>query len=187
MHVLTESNLASPLRESCHNHRFQFLFDVQRKYFLSDATKSHEWRIDQLDRMERMLLDNKASFCAALYQDFGKPPFEQLFEITVPSGVIRYYREDLKALVAPQPVPIPAGLEATGNKGVICKEPYGVTLVIGPFNAPILLLLAPAIAAIAAGNTVVLKPANTTPATAALFAKPIPLWLSAALPLTTRR
>jgi aldehyde dehydrogenase (NAD+) len=155
-------------------NRFQSLLDAQRANFLSDATKSYEWRVDQLDRMERMLLDNKDAFCAALYQDFGKPPFEQLFEITVPSGVIQYYRENLKELMAPQQVAIPPGLEATGNRGVIYKEPYGVTLVIGPFNAPILLLLDPAIAAIAAGNTVILKPANTTPATAALFEKLTP-------------
>ncbi|WP_448950330.1 aldehyde dehydrogenase family protein [Labrys neptuniae] len=157
-------------------NRFQPLLDAQRGHFLSDATKSYEWRIDQLDRMERMLLDNKEAFCAALYQDFGKPPFEQLFEITVPAGVIRYYRENLKDLMAPQPVPIPQGLEATGNRGVVYKEPYGVTLVIGPFNAPILLLLDPAIAALAAGNTVILKPANTTPATAALFQRLVPAY-----------
>lgn len=152
-------------------NRFQPLVDAQRIRFLSDATKSYEWRIEQLDRMERMLREHQDEFCAALHQDFGKPPFEQLFEITVPLGVIRYYRENLKELMAPQPVSIPKGLEAAGNRGVILKEPYGVTLVIGPFNAPILLLLDPAIAALAAGNTVILKPANTTPVTAALLQK----------------
>lgn len=159
-------------------NRYQALFDAQKERFFTDVTKSYAWRIDQLDRMERMLLENKEAFCAALYEDFGKPPFEQLFEITVPSGVIDYYRRNLKELMAPQPVAIPPGLEATGNRGVIYKEPYGVTLVIGPFNAPILLLLDPAIAALAAGNTVILKPANTTPVTAALFQKLVPLYFA---------
>lgn len=153
---------------------FQPLLDRQREHFLTDATKGLDWRLDQLGRMERMLLDNKVAFCAALFQDFGKPPFEQLFEITVPSGVIAYYREHLASLMAPQEVEIPKGLMETGNRGVIYKEPYGVTLVIGPFNAPVLLLLDPAIAALAAGNPVILKPANTTPATAALFQKLVP-------------
>lgn len=153
---------------------YRALFDRQKEYFHSDATKSLAWRLDQLDRMERMLLENQDAFCAALHEDFRKPPFEQRFEITVPSGVIRYYREHLPALMAPQPVEIPKGLEATGNRGVIYKEPYGVTLVIGPFNAPVLLLLDPAIAALAAGNPVVLKPANTTPATARLFERLVP-------------
>jgi aldehyde dehydrogenase (NAD+) len=157
---------------------FQAIFDTQKTHFYTDATKTYEWRIDQLDRMERMLLDHQDELCAALYQDFGKPSFEQLFEITVPSGVIKYYRDNLRQLMAPQPVDIPKGLEATGNRGIILKEPYGVTLVIGPFNAPILLLLDPAIAALAAGNTVILKPANTTLATAALFQKFIPQYFA---------
>lgn len=155
-------------------NRFQAIFDAQKARFDSDATKPLDWRMDQLDRMERMLHERQDEFCAALHQDFGKPPFEQLFEITVPLGVIKYYREHLAELMAPQPVAIPKGLEDTGNRGVIYKEPYGVTLVIGPFNAPVLLLLDPAIAALAAGNPVLLKPANTTPATAALFQKYIP-------------
>lgn len=159
-------------------NRFQPLLDAQRAHFLADVTKSQKWRIDKLDCMERMLVEHRGEFCAALHQDFGKPPFEQLFEITVPLGVIRYYREHLPELMAPRPVPIPKGLEAAGNRGVIYKEPYGVTLVIGPFNAPILLLLYPAIAALAAGNTVILKPANTTPATAALFQQYIPQYFA---------
>ncbi|WP_028008047.1 aldehyde dehydrogenase family protein [Solimonas flava] len=160
-------------------NRYQPVFDRQQARFRTDATKSLEWRLDQLGRMERMLLDHQAEFCQALYDDFRKPPFEQAFEITVPSGVIRYYREHLPELMAPQAVPLPRGLEATGNRGVILKEPYGVTLVIGPFNAPILLLLDPAIAALAAGNPVILKPANTTPATAALFARYVPQYFAA--------
>jgi aldehyde dehydrogenase (NAD+) len=103
-----------------------------------------------------------------------------LFEITVPLGVIAYYRKNLVELMKPQTVEIPKGLEATGNRGVIYKEPYGATLVIGPFNAPILLLLDPAIAALATGNTVILKPANTTPKGAAVFQEPIPKYFAPA-------
>ena len=160
-------------------NRFQSILDTQQQHFLTDATKPRGWRIDQLERMERMLRDHQDAFCAALYEDFRKPSFEQLFEITVPLGNINYYRENLTQLMAPRRVAIPAGLEATGNSGLILKEPYGPTLVIGPFNAPILLLLDPAIAALAAGNPVVLKPANTTPATAALFQRLIPQYFEA--------
>ncbi|PUZ24977.1 aldehyde dehydrogenase family protein [Chitinophaga parva] len=153
---------------------YQPIFQKQKDFFYSESTKTYDWRIDQLNRMEKMLRENQEIFCEALHKDFGKPPFEQLFEITVPLGVIKYYKENLRTLMQPQQVPIPKGLEATGNKGVIYKEPFGVTLVIGPFNAPILLLLDPAIAALAAGNTVILKPANTTPNTAHLFQQLIP-------------
>lgn len=156
------------------SNAFQTIFDGQRAAFLSDRTKSRSWRLDQLARMERMLLDHRGRWCAALHQDFGKPPFEQQFEITMPMGNIAYYRDNLDRLMAPEEVEIPEGLAKLGQRGVIRREPNGVTLVIGPFNAPILLLLDPAIAALAAGNPVILKPANTTPATAALFGELVP-------------
>ncbi|CAH0262973.1 aldehyde dehydrogenase family protein [Chryseobacterium sp. Bi04] len=155
-------------------NKYQNIFDTQKEFFFSDQSKTYEWRMDQLNRMEKFLTENQDVFCKALEQDFGKPPFEQLFEITVPLGVIKYYKENLKQLMTPQKTEIPKGLEETGNSGIIYKEPYGVTLVIGPFNAPVLLLLDPAIAALAAGNTVILKPANTTPTVAQLFAELIP-------------
>ncbi len=73
--------------------------------------------MDQLDRLENLLTDNQDDFCKALHRDFGKPPFEQLFEITVPLENIKYCKENLQSLMAPERVPIPKGLEATGNKG----------------------------------------------------------------------
>lgn len=155
-------------------NRYQAILDNQKDFFYTDVTKSYEWRIEQLEKMEQMLVENQSAFCEALHLDFNKPPFEQMFEITVPLGVIKYYKENLRTLMKPETVEIPKGLEATGNKGMIYKEPYGVTLVIGPFNAPVLLLLDPAIAALAAGNPVILKPANTTPKTAELFKNLIP-------------
>ena len=66
------------------SNRFQSCFDAQKARFDTDATKSLAWRLEQLDRMERMLREHQQALCAALHQDFGKPPFEQLFEITVP-------------------------------------------------------------------------------------------------------
>ena len=156
------------------NNPYETIFHRQKTAFLNDRTKSRGWRLDQLARMERMLLENRERWCAALHQDFGKPPFEQQFEITVPMGNVAYYRDNLDRLMTPEEVEIPEGLAKLGQRGVIRREPYGVTLVIGPFNAPILLLLDPAIAALAAGNPVILKPANTTPATAALFAELVP-------------
>ncbi|MBD8511952.1 aldehyde dehydrogenase family protein [Photobacterium sp. WH24] len=160
------------------SHAFQAVFDRQKAAFMTDRTKSRDWRLDQLARMERMLLDHQKRWCAALHQDFGKPPFEQLFEITVPMGNIAFYRDNLDLLMAPEAVMIPDGLAKRGLRGEVRKEPYGVTLVVGPFNAPILLLLDPAVAALAAGNPVILKPANTTPATAALFAELIPQYFA---------
>jgi hypothetical protein len=58
------------------SNRFRSLFDVQRENFLSDASNSHNWRIDQLDRMKRTLTDNKEALGVALYRDFGKLLFD---------------------------------------------------------------------------------------------------------------
>lgn len=46
-------------------------------------TKSHHWRIDQIDRLQRMLTDNKDALCAAFYQDFGKPPILLLLDLAI--------------------------------------------------------------------------------------------------------
>ena len=159
-------------------NRYQSLLDTQREFFLSGQTRSAAWRLEQLNQMERLLRENQQALCDALFADFRKPPFEQLFEITVPLGVLAYYRQHLAELMAPQQVAIPPGLEASGNRGMIYKEPYGNALVIGPFNAPVLLLLDPAIAALAAGNTVILKPANTTPRVARLLAELVPRYFA---------
>ncbi|UQI40188.1 hypothetical protein [Vreelandella venusta] len=59
------------------NNPYETLFHRQKTAFLSDRTKSRDWRLDQLARMERMLLEHRERWCAALHQDFGKPPFEQ--------------------------------------------------------------------------------------------------------------
>lgn len=150
---------------------FAELVAAQRERYLGGVTRTAAWRREQLTRMRELLTDNQVALRAALHEDFRKPPFEQLFEITVPLGVVDYYLDQLDALMAPEEVPLPPGLAAAGNRGVMLREPYGPTLVIGPFNAPILLLLDPALAALAAGNPVVVKPANTTPATARLLAE----------------
>ena len=159
-------------------NKHESILQLQKEYFLSDVTKSFEWRVDQLDRMERMLKENDSEFCDALYRDFQKPEIEQQFEIITPLKVIKYYRDNLRMLMEPEPVDIPGGLIETGNNGFIHKEPFGTTLIIGPFNAPVLLLLDPAIAALSAGNTVILKPANTTRNVSSLFEKLIPKYFN---------
>lgn len=155
-------------------NRFQSILDAQKANFFSNATKTYAWRIEQLERMERLLIDRQSEFKEALHDDFGKPPAEQVFELSVPLGVIKFFKENLKELMEPEEVKLPLGLSKQGHKGMIYREPFGPTLVIGPFNAPIILLVDPAVTALAAGNPVVLKPANSTANVASLFRKYIP-------------
>jgi aldehyde dehydrogenase (NAD+) len=76
--------------------------------------------------------------------------------------------------MAPVEAPVPRALVATGHRGVVYREPYGVALIIGPFNGPLLLLLRPAIAALAAGNTCVFKLSTALAATSALLVALVP-------------
>lgn len=157
---------------------FQNIFDKQKELYYSDETKSYEWRLDQLNRMEKMLSENADAFSKAVYDDFRKPPFDQISETAVPLGFVYYYREHLKEFMASENIPVPKPLQALGNSSAVYKEPYGVTLVIGPFNSPVILLLDPAIAALAAGNPVILKPSNRTPEVSRVLSELVPKYFA---------
>src|SRR5262245_16086447 len=82
-------------------------------------------------------------------------------------------KANLKAWMAPVEVPVPVFLRETGHKAMVYREPYGVSLIMGPFNGPLLLLMRPAITALAAGNTCILK-VSEAPATATLLLDLVP-------------
>src|SRR5262245_28068827 len=144
---------------------FQDLFDRQRSYFAADATKSYEWRVDQLDRLIRMLKENFERFSEASKRDFKTALSEHVFEVAASIGSIEAIKAQLAGWMQPTEAPIPKFLAATGHKGMVYREPYGVTLVICPFNGPLTLSLRPAAAALSAGNPVMLKLAEQTSAT----------------------
>ena len=74
----------------------------------------------------------------------------------------------------PVEAPIPTFLAKSGHKGMIYREPYGVALIIGPFNGPLLLLVRPALAALAAGNTGILTLSEALPATTEVLLDLVP-------------
>jgi aldehyde dehydrogenase (NAD+) len=148
-------------------------FHRQKQYFNTNITKSFEWRIEQLDRLSRMLSENMSAFSEALASDFKTALSEKVFEVAALIGLAARTKDSLKAWMEPLDAPVPKFLRESGYKAVIHREPYGVTLIMGPFNGPLLLLLRPAIAALAAGNTCVLK-VSEAPATAALLLDLVP-------------
>ena len=145
------------------------LFDSQNERFLAGTTRSRQWRLDQLDRLERMLSENRLAFKNALALDFKTAWFEQDMEFDMTLGSVVEARNQLDEWMAPVEAPLSARLTRSGHRGTIHREPYGVCLIIAPFNAPIALTLEPLIAALSAGNTAIVKPAETTARTAALF------------------
>ena len=159
---------------------FQDLFDRQRSYFAADATKSYEWRVDQLDRLIRMLKENFERFSEASKRDFKTALSERVFEVAASIGSIEAIKAQLAGWMEPTEAPIPKFLAATGHKGMVYREPYGVTLVICPFNGPLLLSLRPAAAALSAGNPVMLKLAEQTSATNAVLLELVPKYFDPA-------
>src|SRR6267154_2921302 len=153
---------------------FQGLFDRQRNLFATGVTRSYEWRIEQLDRMGRLLQENEKSLQKAVAQDFKTATQEYIFETFACLGEVMYQKSQLKDWMKPVEAPVPRALAATGHSGIIYRDPYGVVLVIGPFNGPLLLLLRPAIAALAAGNCCVLKLSEAIKATSSLLIDLIP-------------
>ncbi|MEP7110649.1 MAG: aldehyde dehydrogenase family protein [Ferruginibacter sp.] len=155
---------------------FQQPFDKQKNYFLTDVTKSYEWRIEQLNKLEKLLTENKEAFYESLNKDFKTCYFEQAFEILGLLGTITHTKAELKNWMKPEQCALKQVLADSGHTAFIHRQPYGVTLIISPFNSPLILLLEPAIAALAAGNTCILKPAASTVHTTALFVELIPMY-----------
>jgi aldehyde dehydrogenase (NAD+) len=155
-------------------NRFQKIFDAQKALFASGITRTYEWRVEQLDRMARMIRENEKRFQEAMAKDFKTASQEVIFETQASAGESEVQKSQLKEWMKPVEAPVPRFLAKTGHKGVVYREPYGVALIIGPFNGPLLLLIRPALAALAAGNTCVLTLSEALPATTAVLLELLP-------------
>ena len=153
---------------------FQELFDRQQSHFATGVTRSREWRIEQLDRMGRLIVENEAALQQAIGRDFKTASQEQIFETQACYGETLFQKSQLEEWMKPTEAPVPKALAATGHRGIVYRDPYGVALVMGPFNGPLLLLLRPAITALAAGNCCVLKLSMALEATSSLLMELVP-------------
>ena len=108
------------------NH-FRDLFDRQKAYFNTNVTKSYEWRVDQLDRLSRMLSENMSALSDAVGSDFKTALSERIFEVAAPLGAIELTKAELKSWMQPVETPVPLFLAKSGHKGIVYREPYGVT------------------------------------------------------------
>src|SRR5580658_938096 len=150
-------------------NRFQTIFNAQKALFATGVTRTYEWRVEQLDRMARMIGENEERFQKAMAKDFKTASQEYIFETAASAGEAEFHRSQLKTWMEPVEEPVPRFLAKTGHKAMIYREPYGVALIMGPFNGPLLLLIRPALAALAAGNTCVLKLSEALSATTELL------------------
>ena len=144
----------------------------QRRFFRTDATRDLAFRKRQLRALRDMLTGNEAEILDAMKRDLGRPPMEAWnSEIGLLLGEIDTALGRLDRWARPKRIATPLLLQPGSSR--IVPEPFGTCLVIGPWNYPLYLVLAPAIAALAAGNCVVLKPSELAPATSALTARMI--------------
>ena len=147
-----------------------------RKTFATGRTRSVDWRKQQLRALEKMMVENEAAIADALEQDLDRKPFEAwLADSASTAGEARYAAKNVGKWMKRKHRLLE--LAQLPGRGWLEYEPYGTVLVIGAWNYPFYLTLGPAVGAIAAGNTVVLKPSEIAPASARLMAELVPRYL----------
>ena len=135
-----------------------------------DYKSNIQYRKETLTRLLYSIEENESRIIEALYKDFKKPEFEAvLTETNYVIGDLKQTIKNLKCWAKPKRV-LPSILNFPSSD-YIYSEPYGKVLVISPWNYPFQLALCPLIAAVAAGNSVVLKPSELTPNTSSIIAE----------------
>lgn len=141
-----------------------------REFFDKGATRDVACRIGRLKALRRVITKQMEEINAALWSDLRKSSGEAyLTEIGMVLGEIDYHVKHLRRWGKPRRLATP--LAFCPSKSRIMYEPYGVVLIIAPWNYPFQLLLEPLIGAISAGNCAVLKPSPFAPATAEVVKK----------------
>ncbi|MBE1550856.1 aldehyde dehydrogenase (NAD+) [Mycobacterium sp. OAS707] len=147
-----------------------------RETFKTGRTRSVEWRKQQLLALEKMMVENEGALMEALEKDLGRSPFEAwLADIASTAGEAKDAAKNVKKWMRRRYRLLE--MSQLPGRGWVEYEPYGTVLVIGAWNFPFVLTLGPAVGAIAAGNTVLLKPSEVCPASSAMMAELVPKYL----------
>jgi len=142
----------------------------QRRFFASGKTREVDFRRAMLLRLRQLLDVNEQAIFAALHQDLKKPACEAYAtEVGMVRSELNHALKGLRSWTRRRRVRTP--LAQFPASSYHYQHPYGVALIVAPWNYPFNLALAPLIGALAAGNCVVLKPSELAPATSALLAR----------------
>ncbi len=145
-------------------NNIDLILESQRKFFRSGATLPVEYRVEMLKKLYDTIKENKKEIALALQQDLGKSEFESFMcETGMVLTEITYMIKNAAKLSAKKKVATP--LAQFPSASYQMPIPYGNVLVMSPWNYPFLLAMDPVVDAVAAGNTVVLKPSAYSPAT----------------------
>jgi aldehyde dehydrogenase (NAD+) len=144
--------------------------------FSTGITRDIKWRLTQLKQLKLMLVEHEAAFLAALKSDLNKSEQEAwTSELGFLVSDIDHTVKHLNSWAKPRKVSTPMFVQP--GKSYLLPEPLGTVLIIGAWNYPLQLVLAPLVAAIAAGNCAVLKPSELSVKTAELLALYLPQYL----------
>jgi aldehyde dehydrogenase (NAD+) len=142
----------------------QKLVENQKRFFNKNKTKNLDFRLAQLSVLEKAVIENEGKIVSALKKDLGKSVYESFMtEVGFVVDEIRLTKKHLKAWSRPRRVWTP--LKLLPSLSHIYPEPYGVCLILSPWNYPVQLTLSPLIGAISAGNCAMIKPSEHSPAT----------------------
>lgn len=142
----------------------------QRQFFSSKATIPVSFRIEQLNKLKTILTEHENEINDALKSDLHKSETEVALEVFLIVNEINFAVKHLKNWVRPIKVPSTSPLLWPGQS-VVYYEPYGLTLIIGPWNFPFYLTMLPLIGAMSAGNCAVVKPSEVAPHSQKLIIK----------------
>lgn len=148
----------------------QSIIQEQKTFFQTNKTKELATRKAILQKLKSVIKQNEQAMYDAIYQDFGKSSFDTYTtELSLLYGEIDYFLKNLNKLSRPKRVK--TSLANLPGSSKIYSEPFGNCLIIGAWNYPYQLSLSPVIAALAAGNTVILKPSELASKSSAIMAK----------------
>ncbi|MFT4244850.1 MAG: aldehyde dehydrogenase family protein [Candidatus Woesearchaeota archaeon] len=141
------------------SEKIKKLVKEQQHYYQYQQTKSYDFRVYLLKILRKLIIENEQTLLEAVYNDLGKNQEEAYITEIVPIlSEINHTLKNLKRWM--RPVNVSKPLQLIGTKNKIVKEPYGVVVIIAPWNYPIQLALSPLIGAIAAGNCCIVKPSE---------------------------
>ncbi|TWX52778.1 aldehyde dehydrogenase family protein [Colwellia hornerae] len=155
---------------------YQTLLTKHRQYFDTNVTRDILWRKQQLQAIKNLVIENEKEILQALQDDLAKPTLEAwITEISYITSDVDHTYKHLKKWAKPSRVSTPIVVQP--GKSFIKPEPQGTVLIIGAWNYPLQLVLAPLIAVIAAGNCAIIKPSELAPAISGLINKLVPKYL----------
>ncbi|HMP98195.1 MAG TPA: aldehyde dehydrogenase family protein [Cyclobacteriaceae bacterium] len=166
-HNIKENSQIEPELDRMHH-----VFQLQRTKSLEKRTASVSGRKQSLKKLKNWILVHKQDIIEAVYSDYRKPAVEVIaHEILPVLAEIKHTLSHLDQWTRPKKVDAP--ITYLGTRSYVQFEPKGVTLIIAPWNFPFNIAIVPLVSALAAGNTVFIKPSEQTPHTAALISKMI--------------